>query len=57
MANIFGQLGDGSLESDATWVEKNGIHPGVIVEIVKEHWVWSAIGIILVLLSLAKLIF
>ncbi len=57
MANIFGQLGDGSLETDATWAEKNGIHPGVIVEIVKEHWVWSAIVIVAILIGLARNIF
>lgn len=43
MANILERVFDGSLKTSATWREVNGIHPAVIIELVKEHWAWSLV--------------
>lgn len=41
MANILERVLDGSLRTNSSWREKTGLHPAVIIELVKEHWAWS----------------
>jgi hypothetical protein len=41
IANILERTLDGSLKTKSNWIQQNGIHPGVIVEVVTKHWVWS----------------
>lgn len=41
MANILERVFDGSLKTKASWQERNGIHPAVLIELLKEHWGWS----------------
>ena len=52
LANIFGRAADGSLKTNASWIDKYGAHPRVLVELIKEHWVWSLIVIIAVIIGL-----
>ncbi|CAB3804820.1 hypothetical protein [Paraburkholderia caffeinilytica] len=53
MSNILERVLDGSLKTAATWWEARGLHPVAIVELAKEHWLWTffallfgAIGIV-----------
>lgn len=41
MANILERVQDGSLKTTSKWSDTHGLHPAIIVEVVKEHWVWS----------------
>ena len=53
LANIFGRTADGSLKTNASWIDKYGAHPRVFVELIREHWLWSAVVIITVITGLA----
>ncbi len=46
MSNILERVLDGSLKTNARWVDIYGFHPAVIVELVKEHWIIWVIGIL-----------
>lgn len=52
MSNIVERTVDGSLVTNATWQDKYGMHPKIIIEYVKDHWVWTAIVIVAILSSL-----
>lgn len=52
MSNIMERTYDGSLVTNASWIDKHGIHPKALVEYIKDHWIWSLIVIIGVLLAL-----
>lgn len=43
MSNILERVLDGSLKTNATWVDIYGVHPAVVVELAREHWVVSII--------------
>lgn len=43
MANILERTLDGSLKTNASWQERAGFHPAIVSEIIKEHWVTSAV--------------
>lgn len=45
LSNIFGRVIDGTLETDANWREKYGIHPIVLIELAVKHWVFSLAGL------------
>ena len=52
MSNILDRILDGSIKTTATWREKTGYHPAIMVELIKEHWIWSILGFIVVLIGL-----
>ena len=43
MSNILERILDGSIKTQANWIAKNGVHPIVLVELVKEHWLIASI--------------
>lgn len=53
MSSIFERTLDGSLKTNATWIDTYGMHPKVVVEGIKEHWIWSAVVMVAVLSGLA----
>ena len=53
MSNILERVLDGSIKTNATWREKAGYHPAVMIELIREHWVWSIVVIIVAIISLA----
>ncbi len=57
LANIFERTIDGTLITNATWFEKNGVHPSIIIELIKEHWMWSLIAMIAIVSGLVTKIF
>lgn len=52
MSNVFEKILDGSLRTNAKWIDTHGMHPKVIVESIKEHWIWSATVMLAVLSGL-----
>lgn len=46
LANIFERTSDNSIKTNATWREIHGITPQTLIELIKEHWLWSAFVII-----------
>lgn len=52
VAHILDRDLDGSLKTKAPWMDKHGFHPVAVVEWVTEHWLYSAIGILALLLGL-----
>lgn len=52
MSNILERVLDGTIKTTASWREKTGYHPAVLVELIKEHWVVSFVCGILALISL-----
>ncbi|SCX58884.1 hypothetical protein [Nitrosospira sp. Nsp1] len=55
LANIAERASSNSLIQNAGWRERYGIHPSVIIELIKEHWIYSGIGIALLLVSILGL--
>lgn len=43
LANILGRLLDGSIKTNATWRDRHGIHPKIILEYIAKHWVFVLI--------------
>lgn len=47
MANIAGRAHGRALITEAPWHDRLSFHPAVTVELVKEHWLYSALGLLL----------
>ncbi len=43
MANILERVIDGSLKTNSSWIDRTGLHPAVLIELVTEHWIWSVV--------------
>ncbi len=52
MSNILERTIDGSLVTNATWKDQYGLHPKIIVEYIREHWAWSAIVMVAIIVGL-----
>jgi hypothetical protein len=52
IATIFGRATDRSLRTNASWTDLYGISPKVIGEIIKEHWIFSVLGLVGLVISL-----
>ncbi|HEX9756960.1 MAG TPA: hypothetical protein VGB26_04070 [Nitrospiria bacterium] len=46
LANILGRIMDNSLKTNAKWSEIHGFQPKVIGEFIKEHWFFSILGFV-----------
>ena len=46
LSSILGRAADGSLKTNSKWWERSGLHPKVMVEMIMEHWVYSALTIV-----------
>lgn len=55
MANILERAADGTLKTNARWHERYGWHPNVLLELMREHWLYSLAGLILLVGGLARL--
>src|SRR5690606_5499573 len=55
LANILGRAADGTLKTNAKWHERCGWHPKVLLEIMKEHWLYSLAALVLLIGGLARL--
>lgn len=54
-ANIFGRTSDGTIKTNSKWYETYGIHPKVLVELVREHWVYGILGFVVLVWSLIQI--
>jgi hypothetical protein len=54
LANIAERAADNSLETNARWRERYGMHPAVLIELVKEHWVYGLVGLLALVFSVAR---
>lgn len=43
---------DGSLKTNATWLDRYGVHPKIILDYIQQHWGWAIIVIISVILGI-----
>lgn len=55
MANIFERAVDGTIKINARWGDVYGFHPAVVVEAIKEHWVYSILGVGLTIAAILRL--
>ena len=53
LSNIFERTADGSIKTSSSWLEQYGAHPRIIVELVREHWLWSLIVMVAIIAGLA----
>jgi hypothetical protein len=56
LANILGRAADGTLKTNARWYETYGWHPKVLLEVMKEHWVYSLLGLVALAGSLLRIV-
>lgn len=54
LANIAERTANDSLSTNATWRERYGVHPSVVMEVIKEHWGYSLLGLFALIFSLAR---
>ena len=54
MANIFGRAVDGTLKTNAKWSEIHGFTPEAIGELMKEHWIFSILSVVVVIIALLE---
>ena len=52
LANIFERTIDKSLKTNARWKDIYGVSPAIVSEIIKEHWLFSFLGFIAVILGI-----
>ena len=43
LANILGRLIDGSLKTNATWRDRHGVHPKIVLEFIAKHWAFALV--------------
>lgn len=56
LANIFERTTDGRIKTNSKWYEIYGIHPNVLVKLIREHWVIGIIGIVVLIVSFLTII-
>lgn len=56
LANILERTADGSLKTNAKWYEIYGVHPKTLIELARQHWLVSLIGIIALIGSVLRLL-
>ncbi|OTG69578.1 hypothetical protein B9T25_03155 [Acinetobacter sp. ANC 4470] len=52
MSNLLERVQDGTLITQARWSDKYGFHPKIFVELITQHWIWSAIVIVGVIVGI-----
>jgi hypothetical protein len=52
IANIFERTIDKSIKTNARWKESYGVSPAIIGEILKEHWFFSLLGFVAIVLGI-----
>jgi hypothetical protein len=52
LSNIFERIDDRSIVTNASWSDKYGMHPKILVEYIKDHWVWSIVVMIAIISGL-----
>lgn len=55
--NLLDRFIDGSLKTQARWKEKYGYHPAILLELAKEYWVFSLVGLVVAAISLIAVFF
>ncbi|MEA9653318.1 hypothetical protein ABFU65_20120 [Xanthomonas campestris pv. raphani] len=56
IANVAGRAHNRTMVTQAPWQDRLHFHPAVVVEVVKEHWFFSFLGIVSLTAALAKLV-
>jgi len=56
LANIFERVADGTIKTISKWYETYGFHPKVLLELIKQHWLVSFLGLVALIGSLLRLI-
>lgn len=56
LANIFELAADGTIKTNSTWYEVYGVHPKVLIELIKQHWLVSFLGLVALIGSLLRII-
>ena len=55
--NIFRKVAEDRLKVNSGWAEQRGLKPGTVVEVIKTHWLFSTVSIILMIISFFKEIY
>lgn len=56
LANIFGRAADDTLKTNSKWLQRYGLHPKVILELMKEHWIYGSLSVIVLFGGFLRLI-
>lgn len=55
--NLLDRFINGNLKTQARWLETYGFHPAIILELAKNYWVFSIIGVLIAIASIVGLFF
>lgn len=55
LAVVFNNIAEGTLKTKAKWKDTITFHPKIIIEVVKEHWIWTLFTIIATILGFVYL--
>ncbi len=54
LSHIAQLASSNTLMTDTSWRERYGLHPAAIVEVMKEHWMYSAVAAVVLLFGLLR---
>ena len=55
-ANILERIANGSLKTNAKWYQIYGVHPKILIEIIRNHWMYSLLGAIALIAGLSRVV-
>jgi len=51
LSDIFEHMANGTLKTNSKWYKVYGIHPKIVIELIKEHWFFSLLGLTAMILA------
>ena len=54
IACVFSAVAEDSLKTNASWTDRYGMHPKIIIDYIREHWLYSLVGIGLTIFRILK---
>ncbi|UVC07231.1 hypothetical protein IHQ71_18670 [Rhizobium sp. TH2] len=55
--NLLDRFLDGSLKTQARWRDTHSLHPAILVEVIQEHWLFSLLGFVALILGIMAVFF
>ncbi len=51
ISNVLHRVIKNSLKTNAKWIDRHGFHPKIVIELIKEHWIWTLLSMVAVVVG------
>lgn len=51
ISNVLHRVIENSLKTNAKWIDRYGFHPKIVIELIKEHWIWTLFSMVAVVVG------